>query len=115
MRWVDRRFKDSFPVVVVEKLCRIVLDCIDEDLSKRPKISRVAGKVSRLYLDSGELADIIHVPNDFTAYFEGSQGHLALIHQAMLIVKEMILHYQTSGDKIVAQYSAQTSDDLKGI
>ncbi|GKA07190.1 hypothetical protein Tco_0686414 [Tanacetum coccineum] len=45
----------------------------------------------------------------------GSQGHLALIHQAMLIVKEMILHYQTSGDKIVAQYSAQTSDDLKGI
>ncbi|GJZ44449.1 hypothetical protein Tco_0591704 [Tanacetum coccineum] len=73
MRWVDRRFKDSFPVVVVEKLCRIVLDCIDEDPSKRPKISRVAGKVLRLYLDSGELADIIHVPNDFTSYFVTSR------------------------------------------
>ncbi|GKA17017.1 hypothetical protein Tco_0696854 [Tanacetum coccineum] len=69
MRWVDRRFKDSFPVVVVENLCRIVLDCVKEDPSKRPKISCVTGKVSRLYLDSGELADIIHVPNDFTAYF----------------------------------------------
>ncbi|GJW64186.1 LysM domain receptor-like kinase 3 [Tanacetum coccineum] len=68
-RWVDRRLKDSFPVVVVEKLTRIALDCVEEDPSKRPNMSRVAGKVSKLYLDSRKWADTIRVPNDFTASF----------------------------------------------
>ncbi|PWA46509.1 Protein kinase, catalytic domain-containing protein [Artemisia annua] len=68
-RWVDRRLKDSFPVVVVEKLTRIALDCVEYDPSKRPNMSRVAGKVSKLYLDSRKWADTIRVPNDFTASF----------------------------------------------
>ncbi|GKC27864.1 hypothetical protein Tco_1035158, partial [Tanacetum coccineum] len=67
-RW-DRRLKDLFPVVVVEKLTRIALDCVEEDPSKRPNMSRVAGKVSKLYLDSRKWADTIRVPNDFTASF----------------------------------------------
>ncbi|XP_023749467.1 lysM domain receptor-like kinase 3 [Lactuca sativa] len=68
-RWVDRRLKDSFPVTVVEKLTRIALDCVDEDPNKRPNMSRVAGKISKLYLDSRKWADTIQVPTDFTSSF----------------------------------------------
>ncbi|KAL4591548.1 hypothetical protein LXL04_004517 [Taraxacum kok-saghyz] len=67
-RWVDRRLKDSFPVAVAEKLTRIALDCVDEDPNKRPNMSRVAGKISKLYLDSRKWADTIRVP-DLTASF----------------------------------------------
>ncbi|KAK1429165.1 hypothetical protein QVD17_11368 [Tagetes erecta] len=68
-RWVDRRLKDSFPVTVAEKMIRIALDCVDVDPSKRPSMSRVSGKVSKLYLDSRKWADTFRVPNDFTSSF----------------------------------------------
>nr|XP_043614006.1 lysM domain receptor-like kinase 3 [Erigeron canadensis] len=68
-RWVDRRLKDSFPVVVAEKLTRIALNCVDEDPNKRPNMSRVAGKVSKLYLDSRKWADTIQAPTDFTTSY----------------------------------------------
>ncbi|XP_076902274.1 lysM domain receptor-like kinase 3 [Bidens hawaiensis] len=68
-RWVDRRLKDSFPVVVAEKLTRIALDCVEEDPNKRPNMSRVSGKISKLYLDSKKWVDTFRVPNDFTSSF----------------------------------------------
>ncbi|XP_071698060.1 lysM domain receptor-like kinase 3 [Rutidosis leptorrhynchoides] len=68
-RWVDRRLKDSFPVRVVERLTRIGLECVEEDPNKRPNMSRVAGKVSKLYLDSRKWADTIRVPTEFTSSF----------------------------------------------
>ncbi|KAJ0497122.1 putative protein kinase RLK-Pelle-LysM family [Helianthus annuus] len=68
-RWVDRRLKDSFPVVVAEKLTRIALDCVVDDPNLRPSMSRVAGKISKLYLDSLKWADTIRIPTDFTASF----------------------------------------------
>ncbi|KAJ9555537.1 hypothetical protein OSB04_010151 [Centaurea solstitialis] len=68
-RWVDGRLKDSFPVAVVEKLTRIALDCVDGDPNKRPNMSRVAGKISKLYLDSRKWADTIQDPTDFTSSF----------------------------------------------
>lgn len=68
-RWVDRRLKDSFPVTVAEKMTRIALDCVDEDPNKRPSMSRVSGKVSKLYLDSRKWADAFRVPTDFTSSF----------------------------------------------
>lgn len=68
-RWVDRRLKDSFPVAVVEKLTRIALDCVVEDPDKRPNMSRVAGKISKLYLDSRKWADTFQVATDFTSSF----------------------------------------------
>lgn len=68
-QWVDRRLKDSFPVAVAEKLTRIALDCVDEDPNKRPSMGRVAGKISKLYLDSRKWADTIRVPTDITTSF----------------------------------------------
>lgn len=68
-RWVDRRLKDSFPVAVVERLTRIGLDCVEEDPNRRPNMRRVAGKISKLYLDSRKWADTIRVPSEFTASF----------------------------------------------
>ncbi|KAK9079126.1 hypothetical protein SSX86_000796 [Deinandra increscens subsp. villosa] len=68
-RWVDRRLKDSFPVTVAERLTRIALGCVEEDPNKRPTMSRVAGKISKLYLDSKKWADTFGVPTDFTSSF----------------------------------------------
>ncbi|XP_065864980.1 protein LYK5-like isoform X1 [Euphorbia lathyris] len=51
-RWIDRRMKDSFPVEVAEKLVRLALECVHVEEDKRPDMSRVAGKISKLYLAS---------------------------------------------------------------
>ncbi|KAI3688146.1 hypothetical protein L1987_81855 [Smallanthus sonchifolius] len=68
-RWVDRRLKDSFPVAVAEKLTRIALNCVEDNPNKRPSMSLVAGKISKLYLDSRKWADTFRVPTDFTSSF----------------------------------------------
>lgn len=51
-RWVDWRLRDSFPVEVARKMTHLALECVEVDPKKRPDMSRVAGKVSRLYLQS---------------------------------------------------------------
>ncbi|GAV62509.1 Pkinase domain-containing protein [Cephalotus follicularis] len=65
-RWADRRLKDSFPVEVAEKTVIVGLECVEEDPYKRPDMGRVAGMVSRLYLESVNWAERIGVPIDFT-------------------------------------------------
>ncbi|XVF05710.1 hypothetical protein REPUB_Repub05bG0195900 [Reevesia pubescens] len=61
-RWIDRRLNDSFPVDVAEKLIRLALDCVHVDPDKRPDMGRVAGKISRLYLESRIWSDNVKVP-----------------------------------------------------
>lgn len=67
-RWMDRRLKDSFPEEVAEKLARLGLECVEEDPEKRPDISWVASRISKLYLDSQSWTEKMGpLPPDFTA------------------------------------------------
>ncbi|KAK4834917.1 hypothetical protein QYF36_002504 [Acer negundo] len=65
-RWVDRRLKDSYPVEVAEKMVVLGLQCVDENPEKRPDMGKVAGLVSRLYLESKTWAERIGLPTDFS-------------------------------------------------
>ncbi|XP_038902128.1 lysM domain receptor-like kinase 3 [Benincasa hispida] len=51
-KWVDRRLKDSFPIHVAEKITRLAIKCVDVDPAKRPSMSHVASKISKLYIES---------------------------------------------------------------
>ncbi|KAI9156277.1 hypothetical protein LWI28_003576 [Acer negundo] len=65
-KWVDRRLKDSYPVEVAEKMVVLGLQCVDENPEKRPDMGKVAGLVSRLYLESKTWAESIGLPTDFS-------------------------------------------------
>ncbi|XP_038707486.1 lysM domain receptor-like kinase 3 [Tripterygium wilfordii] len=65
-RWVDRRLKDSFPVEVAVKLTRVALDCVDLDPDKRPDMGHVAGKISKLYLQSKSWSDKMKIPTEIS-------------------------------------------------
>uniref|UniRef100_A0A5B7BAN5 Putative lysM domain receptor-like kinase 3 n=1 Tax=Davidia involucrata TaxID=16924 RepID=A0A5B7BAN5_DAVIN len=68
-RWVDRKLKDSFPVEVAEKITRVALECVHVDPDKRPDMRRVAGKISKLYLQSKKWSETVRVPTDFSVSF----------------------------------------------
>lgn len=68
-RWIDRRLKDSFPVDVAEKLTRLALECVDVEPEKRPNMGRVAGKISKLYLESRIWSEKVRVPTEFSVSF----------------------------------------------
>lgn len=68
-RWMDRRLKDSFPVDVAEKLTRLALECVDVEPEKRPNMARVAGKISKWYLESKIWSEKVRVPTDFSVSF----------------------------------------------
>lgn len=51
-KWVDRRLKDSFPLLVAEKITRLAIRCVDVDPAKRPNMAYVASKISKLYIES---------------------------------------------------------------
>jgi len=68
-QWVDIRLKDSYPVEVAERLTRVALECVQEDPRKRPDMCRVAGWISKLYLESKTWADSIGIPEGITASF----------------------------------------------
>ncbi|KAI6685829.1 hypothetical protein NL676_031742 [Syzygium grande] len=65
-KWVDRRLGDSFPVEAAEKLVRLGLQCVEPDPDKRPDMSRVEGKVSKLYMQSKSWSDSIKVPTNIS-------------------------------------------------
>ncbi|KAL0913691.1 hypothetical protein M5K25_017169 [Dendrobium thyrsiflorum] len=65
-QWVDRRLKDSFPVEVVEDLMGIALRCVAVEAEKRPNMTWVQGKVSRLFLKSKVWAERVRPPADFS-------------------------------------------------
>ncbi|KAL1811173.1 hypothetical protein ACET3Z_021238 [Daucus carota] len=68
-RWIDRRLKDSFPVDVAEKLTRLALECVEVEPEKRPNMGRVAGKISKLYLESRVWSEKVRVPTEFSVSF----------------------------------------------
>ncbi|TYG88106.1 hypothetical protein ES288_A13G268900v1 [Gossypium darwinii] len=61
-RWIDGRLNDSFPVDVAQKLIRLALDCVHVDPDKRPDMGRVAGKISKLFLESKKWSDNVNIP-----------------------------------------------------
>lgn len=65
-KWVDRRLKDSFPIEVAEKVTRVALECVHVDPDKRPNMGRVAGKISRLYLESTIWSQNVKMPTDIS-------------------------------------------------
>ncbi|GMG98768.1 hypothetical protein Nepgr_000608 [Nepenthes gracilis] len=68
-RWIDGRLNDSFPVDVAEKMTRLALECVHVEADKRPSMRRVAGKISKLYLETMAWADRMKIPTAFTASF----------------------------------------------
>ncbi|XP_010542583.1 PREDICTED: lysM domain receptor-like kinase 3 [Tarenaya hassleriana] len=65
-RWMDQRLRDSFPVTVVEELMKLALECVEDESEKRPEMGRVAGKISKLYLESEKWSERMQPPVDFT-------------------------------------------------
>ncbi|KAK9064092.1 hypothetical protein SSX86_017964 [Deinandra increscens subsp. villosa] len=66
-RWVDRRLKDSFPEEVALKMTQLGLMCVEEDPEKRPDVSWITGRISKLYLESQSWAEKMgQLPTDFT-------------------------------------------------
>lgn len=65
-RWVDKRLKDSYPMEVAEKMARVGLDCVEEDPKMRPDMGQVAGRISKLYLESNNWAGKMSTPTDFS-------------------------------------------------
>ncbi|KAL4575209.1 hypothetical protein LXL04_022051 [Taraxacum kok-saghyz] len=66
-RWMDRRLKDSYPEEVAEKLARLGMECLDEDPEKRPDMNWVAGRISKLYLESQSWTEKMgSLPSDFS-------------------------------------------------
>ncbi|KAJ8642965.1 hypothetical protein MRB53_004713 [Persea americana] len=68
-QWVDSRLKDSFPEEVAEKMTRVALSCVHVEADQRPDMRRVAGKISKLYLQSKAWSERIGVRTDWTASF----------------------------------------------
>ncbi|KAG0488352.1 hypothetical protein HPP92_007163 [Vanilla planifolia] len=65
-QWVDRRLRDSFPVEVVEKLMVVATRCVEEEATRRPNMTTVAGKISKLLLESKEWAERVKAPVDIS-------------------------------------------------
>lgn len=65
-QWVDARLKDSFPEEVAEKMTRVALSCVHVDPHQRPDMRRVAGKISKLYLESKAWSEQMGVRTDWT-------------------------------------------------
>lgn len=51
---------------VAEKMVRLGLECVEGDPGKRPNMSEVAARISKLYLESKNWADRIGMPTDFS-------------------------------------------------
>ncbi|XP_023764705.1 lysM domain receptor-like kinase 3 [Lactuca sativa] len=66
-RWMDKRLNDSYPEEVAEKMARLGLECVEDDPEKRPDISWVAGRISKLYLESQSWTEKMgQLPTDFS-------------------------------------------------
>ncbi|KAF7051781.1 hypothetical protein CFC21_059982 [Triticum aestivum] len=66
--WVDRQLSDSFPVAAAERLVEVGLRCAAdadaEEGKERPEMAWVAGKVSRLYVESRAWERTLQPPSD---------------------------------------------------
>lgn len=67
--WIDRRLKDSFPVKVARKMTKVAVECVDMEPEKRPTMSRVAVKISKLFLESKIWSQTTASHSDLTLSF----------------------------------------------
>ncbi|XP_072973092.1 lysM domain receptor-like kinase 3 [Typha angustifolia] len=65
-QWVDRRLRDSFPVEAAEELIAVALHCMDPEPDKRPDMTWVAAKISKLFLDSNAWMDKLSLPTEIS-------------------------------------------------
>lgn len=65
-QWVDRRLRDSFPVLVAETLIQVALRCVEADAAARPDMTWAAGMVSKLFLDSQAWTKLLKPPTDIS-------------------------------------------------
>ncbi|KAK1289222.1 LysM domain receptor-like kinase 3 [Acorus calamus] len=65
-RWMDGRLRDSFPVEVAERMVRVAMECVEGEAERRPSMKRVAGKVSKLYLESRAWAERLKIPTELS-------------------------------------------------
>lgn len=62
--WVDKRLGDSFPIAAAERLVEVALRCAAAE--DRPDMTWVAGKVSKVYLESRAWEQKVQVPTEFS-------------------------------------------------
>uniref|UniRef100_K3XX27 Protein kinase domain-containing protein n=1 Tax=Setaria italica TaxID=4555 RepID=K3XX27_SETIT len=62
--WVDRRLGDSFPIAAAERLVEVALRCAAAE--DRPDMTWVAGKISKVYLESRAWEQKVQVPTEFS-------------------------------------------------
>ena len=55
-----------FPVEIAEKVARVALECVHMDPDKRPDMGLIAGKISKLYLESRIWSDNVRMPTDIS-------------------------------------------------
>lgn len=65
-RWVDKRLNDSFPVEAAERLIQIAVKCVDQDSTARPDMTWVAGKVSKVFLESKMWFNRLQMPTEIS-------------------------------------------------
>ncbi|CAL9749147.1 unnamed protein product [Musa acuminata subsp. burmannicoides] len=65
-QWVDRRLRDSYPVETAEALIQVALQCVEAEAAARPDMTWVAGRVSKLFLDSEAWAETVKPPTEFS-------------------------------------------------
>lgn len=65
-KWMDMRLRDSFPVEAVQKLVRLALECVHIEANKRPDMTRVTHKISKLYLQSKVWCERVKVPTEIS-------------------------------------------------
>ncbi|KAH7669604.1 Non-specific serine/threonine protein kinase protein [Dioscorea alata] len=65
-RWMDMRLRDSFPVASAEKLIRVALRCVVEEAKARPGMEWVAGKISKVLLESKEWEKRFQMPTNIS-------------------------------------------------
>ncbi|CAL5043831.1 unnamed protein product [Urochloa decumbens] len=64
--WIDRRLGDSFPIAAAERLVEVALRCAAAVEEDRPDMTWVAGKVSKVYLESRAWEQKVQVPTEFS-------------------------------------------------
>ncbi|KAL6861813.1 hypothetical protein ACP4OV_017513 [Aristida adscensionis] len=62
--WMDRRLGDSFPVAAAQRLVEVGLRCASAE--DRPEMTWVAGKVSKVYLESRAWEQKLRLPTEFS-------------------------------------------------
>ncbi|RWV82831.1 hypothetical protein GW17_00055635 [Ensete ventricosum] len=65
-QWVDRRLRDSYPVETAEALIQVALQCVEAEAAARPDMTWVAGRVSKLFLDSEAWAETVKPTTEFS-------------------------------------------------